>query len=594
DARLHLVAEQLPDNLLIYGQRVLREHRIAELLELLQDFVIDAGIVVIRPAQQHDSQAVFGFQLLENFARLAAHNVVRELVQRLQALLHGAIVLFFAQAQNVLPVVIHLAMSDLVLVESNEGVLPDDALLLEQVGFLGESRLHRCRGRRHRGAGAAGLGIFQKCWQGINHGEENDVELLLGVDDVQQIVHVRNPNLRREAGINGAALGAFLVELLAGVLGPEQVFRLHAQRLEVGGEEGPAGIHVEGLGHADLEFAALLHQLNALLLGRGDGKLGQRVGHYRRLVILKGRLGRHFHQIRVLFLDGVNVALDDAHLVHILHRSLFAGGDDQALRALGQRHLGFGGRLVIRVGRYRLDVNESAQTLVLAEVAARVLVTGGGEADGSHALQADELGLHAVLPQAHRLEGAADGAGFAAVLVNDHLGLHFLALEAGLDKVHLRLHRRQVVLRAALQDEFAPDGGQVGNLRHVQPDVFRQHVTQAGHDLFRLPTLALEVHDIGLHEHGAAITELRVAFGAEGDVGKLLHLEAEAFAGALQEVAVAGGALGVELEILYAAILENDDLDVLAAYVADDIRVRIEMQRGLRVGHGLRSEERRV
>ena len=64
----HVVAEEAPDDVVVDGQRVLREHRIAELLELFQDFVIDAGIVVIRPAQQHDAEAVFALQLLQHFA----------------------------------------------------------------------------------------------------------------------------------------------------------------------------------------------------------------------------------------------------------------------------------------------------------------------------------------------------------------------------------------------------------------------------------------------------------------------------------------------------------------------------------------------
>jgi hypothetical protein len=58
-------------------------------------------------------------------------------------------------------------------------------------------------------------------------------------------------------------------------------------------------------------------------------------------------------------------------------------------------------------------------------------------------------------------------------------------------------------------------------------------------------------------------------------------------AGRLQEVAVAGRALGVEAEVFDAPVLEEDDLDVLAAYVADDVHVREEVQSGLRVSHRL-------
>ena len=397
---------------------------------------------------------------------------------------------------------------------------------------------------------------------------------------------MRDADLGREARVDGAALGAFLVELLAGVLRPDEVLRLHPQRLEVGGEERPAGVHVERLGHADLQLGALLHQLGAFFLRGGELQLRQRIGDHRRFVALEGRLGRDLHQVGVFLLDGVNVALDDAHLLHVFDSSLFAGGDDQALRAVSERDLGLHRRLVIRVRGSGLDVDEGAQALVLAEVAARGFVARGGEGDGGDLVEADEGGLLAVLPQAHRFEGAADGAGFAAVLVHDDVGLDFLALEARLDEVHLRLDGGQVVLRAALENELAADGRQVGNLRDVEPDVLRQHVAQAGHDLFRLPALALEVDDVGLHEHGAAVAELRVALGVEGDVGELFDLEAEALAGALQEIAVAGGALRVELEVLHAAVFQDDDLDVLAANVADDVRVGIEVERGLGVGHG--------
>ena len=104
--------------------------------------------------------------------------------------------------------------------------------------------------------------------------------------------------------------------------------------------------------------------------------------------------------------------------------------------------------------------------------------------------------LAAVVPEASGFERRADGAGFAAMLVNDHVGRDFLALEARLDEIDLRFDGGQIVLRAALQQEAAADRGEVGNLRDVQPDVLGQHVAQAGHDLFGLPALALEVDDI--------------------------------------------------------------------------------------------------
>src|SRR5581483_12373689 len=101
-----------------------------------------------------------------------------------------------------------------------------------------------------------------------------------------------------------------------------------------------------------------------------------------------------------------------------------------ALRARRERDLCLHRRGVVRIGNGGLDVDKGAQTLVLAEVAARGFVAGRGIGDGGNALKADELGLFPVLPQAHGLEGTADGSGFTAVLVADHFRLYVFALEA--------------------------------------------------------------------------------------------------------------------------------------------------------------------
>ena len=51
---------------------------------------------------------------------------------------------------------------------------------------------------------------------------------------------MRNAQLGGEAGVDGAALGAFLVQLLAGEVGEDDVLGLDAQRREVAGEHGIA------------------------------------------------------------------------------------------------------------------------------------------------------------------------------------------------------------------------------------------------------------------------------------------------------------------------------------------------------------------
>ena len=70
-------------------------------------------------------------------------------------------------------------------------------------------------------------------------------------------------------------------------------------------------------------------------------------------------------------------------------------------------------------------------------------------------------------------------------------------------------------------------------------------------------------------------------------VGILLDAQAESFRRGLQEVAVAGRALRVQLEVLYPPVVQDDDLDVLPAHVHDHVRIVVKLERRLGVGHGL-------
>ena len=98
-----------------------------------------------------------------------------------------------------------------------------DAHLLEEIAFLGEGRLGGRRRGRDGGAGAMALRVDHVRRQIVDHREEDDVERLLLVVHVEQVVHVRDADLGREAGVDRAALGAGLVKLLGGVVGVDQV-----------------------------------------------------------------------------------------------------------------------------------------------------------------------------------------------------------------------------------------------------------------------------------------------------------------------------------------------------------------------------------
>ena len=82
------------------------------------------------------------------------------------------------------------------------------------------------------------------------------------------------------------------------------------------------------------------------------------------------------NEIGVGVVDLVEAGLDILHLVYVFDRSLFAGGDDQTLLAVHNGTLvsflnGDATLLVIGDG---MNVDEGAQTVVLAEIAARDFV----------------------------------------------------------------------------------------------------------------------------------------------------------------------------------------------------------------------------
>ena len=233
------------------------------------------------------------------------------------------------------------------------------------------------------------------------------------------------------------------------------------------------------------------------------------------------------------------------------------------------------------------DVDECAQAIVLAEIAARCFVARGAVFDLADGIEANECRLLAIPPQAQRFLRRADCARFAAVLVHDDFWLRASGAKAVADEIDLGLYDREIVLRSALQYESRTKRREIGNAGDVEEHILRQHRGQSGENLLRAPTLALKVDDIGLHEHRAAVAEHRHGLRREGEIGILRHVKAEALGGRLQEISIARRALRVQLEVLHAAVVQDDDLDVLPANVDDHVRIFVELQRRLGMSDGL-------
>src|SRR5580658_3020988 len=125
------------------------------------------------------------------------------------------------------------------------------------------------------------------------------------------------------------------------------------------------------------------------------------------------------------------------------------------------------------LGSSHIDVDKGTQAIVFAEVAAGVFIARGAIANVGHRLQADKRGLLAVLPQAQGLLRGANRTRLATVLVHDNLRHFALGAEARLDEIYFGLYHRQVVLRAALENEARPQRSQIGDAGNVEEYIFR-------------------------------------------------------------------------------------------------------------------------
>jgi hypothetical protein len=277
-------------------------------------------------------------------------------------------------------------------------------------------------------------------------------------------------------------------------------------------------------------------------------------------------------EVRVLGGHALEPGFDLAQRGDVLHGAFFARcHDDAPLGAAAGRH-----------------VDERAQAFVGAEPTARLFAARRPIRDAPDSVEADE-GRGAIGPRANhadRLESRADSPCLAGVLVHHDLRLRAGAGEGRADEIDLRFDGRQIPLRAALKDEPRTQTREVRNARDVEEDVLGQHGGETRKDLLARPPLPLECDDVGLQEDGAAVAEARHGARGERRFGVTLHRHAERLRRRLKEVAVARRALRVESEVLDAAVLQEDQFDVLSADVDDDVGIAIFPLRRFGVRHG--------
>jgi hypothetical protein len=184
----------------------------------------------------------------------------------LEALVDRAAVLLLAEPEHVLEVIEHLALAQLALGHLHERDHQLDALLREDVRLLHEGGAGRVGRADHRRARARADRAAQPGLHRVDLREHDQVERRRLCFDLEQVVHVGDAHLRREARVDRAALGALLVQLLRREVRVDQVLRRHAQRLEVRAEERVLRVLVEHPRDADAQLGPLLEQREAALL----------------------------------------------------------------------------------------------------------------------------------------------------------------------------------------------------------------------------------------------------------------------------------------------------------------------------------------
>ena len=213
-------------------------------------------------------------------------------------------------------------------------------VLGEDVVFLGERGLHRLRRRRHRRAGVRAGQLHQRRVQHVVHREEDRVERLLAVLHLDQVVDVRDADLRREARIDGAAAGAGAIQLRRGVVGVDDVFRLHAEAFEIGVEERRVDVGVQHARNADAQSSRASPSARRVpsppssrrATGIGSATDFDVRGRKTSCAAISTKFG-------FASLIWSRPALMSFMSFDVFDRALFAGGDDQALLVDRERHL---------------------------------------------------------------------------------------------------------------------------------------------------------------------------------------------------------------------------------------------------------------
>src|SRR5271156_6264135 len=145
---------------------------------------------------------------------------------------------------------------------------------------------------------------------------------------LNQVVDVRNPDLRGEAGIDGAPARSRTIEIRTGVVGIDDVLRLNTKAFQISVEKRSISVDVQHAGNTHPQLLALLHERNAFFRSLiPEFRRRNRVSYVLRIHRTKDLAGSEVHEVGIFPLDLVEAGLDILHIVDIFDLAFFAGGD---------------------------------------------------------------------------------------------------------------------------------------------------------------------------------------------------------------------------------------------------------------------------
>src|SRR5215469_17840387 len=298
------------------------------------------------------------------------------------------------------------------------------------------------------------------------------------------------------------------------------------------------------------------------------------------LVAAEGFFANQVGNIRVGILGPLDSSLNDLHFVQVFHQPFRARVvDDDALPTWSQRNLA--PRTSFPFGQ--LDVNKAALAVHRTPVADGIHGRARFIGQRLNGAKTAKTCTPSAAPPIECDQRRANRSGLPGVRVY----YHFRFRDLRVDEIYLRLHHRQISVRSTLQDVFPSGLLQVVQPTGVDPNVQRQNATQTGKNLLRLPSFTLLIHDITLQKHATSHGQLGHSLRAESGVSHLVHGNVKAFGNALQEGPVARGTLRIQPEVGNRRVVENHDLHIDAANIANAVSIGEKVKSGGCVGNGL-------